>query len=275
MSIPLAIAACTSVIAHPRRSALLLDFDGTLAPIVAHPPDARMIAGARDAIAKLIPQFGMVAFISGRGIDDLGRLIDLPGCGYAGNHGFEVQLPGQPVQVAATAVSWQPIIDTFARQWDIAFRDRWGIFIEHKGATLSVHWRNAPDPQATQAEIMRVCHPAATTLGLHVTWGRMVMEVRPPVAINKGTAARELVADTSVRHVIAIGDDTTDVDTWDAIHELRDASALDTAIAIVATGPETPDALRAQADIAVSGPDEVRDLLDALATLLTGRDIDK
>jgi trehalose 6-phosphate phosphatase len=234
-----------------------------------------MIAGARDTIAELIPQFGLIAFISGRGIHDLQQLVDLSGCGYAGNHGCELQLPGHAVHIAAAAVAWQPTIERFARQWDSVFLNHWGIFIEEKGVTLSVHWRNAADPEATQAEILRVCEPAARALGLTVTWGRMVMEARPPVPLNKGTAAGELLTDSRLGHVIAIGDDTTDVDTWRAIHQLRDAGALETAIAIAATGPETPDAVRAEADICVCGPEEVRDLLNAIAASLNEREIQK
>jgi len=253
---------------HPAQSALFLDLDGTLAPIVAHPQDARVIDGAYDVLIRLRDGLGMVGFISGRGIDDLRRIVDIPGCAYAGNHGFELQLPGRPSTIADAAKPWLDAIANVAEAWDRALPPGSGMHIEPKGATLSVHWRMAADPGAAHALLRERYAPAALRRGLAVTWGRMVMEVRPPVAIDKGTAVRELLGEGHWRHAAYIGDDRTDADGWRALHAMRDAGSLTTAIAVVATSPETPDELRAAADAAVVGPPGVLALLIAFAHTL-------
>ena len=264
MTVSFAADACAPLVAHPADSALFLDLDGTLAPIVAHPRDARLIAGAAERIVQLRDALGLVGFISGRGLEDLRRIVGIPGCAYAGNHGFELQLPDGPVRTAQAALAWQGPIDRVAASWDDRELTDAGLHIEHKGATFSVHWRTAAEPQAAAAMVRERLAPAARAAGLAVTWGRMVMEVRPPVPIDKGTAVAELIADGGWHHAVYIGDDHTDADAWRALHALRDAGALVTATAVVATSPETPPELREVADAEVPGPPGVLDLLTAL-----------
>jgi len=264
VSVSFAAAACAPLLAHPADAALFLDLDGTLAPIVADPRDARLIEGAVPPIVDLRDALGLVGFVSGRGIDDLQRIVNIPGCAYAGNHGFELQLPGSPVRTAEAARPWQEPIDRFAAAWGDGQLDDPGVHIEHKGATLSVHWRTARDPGAAAALMRERLAPAARADGLTVTWGRMVMEVRPPIAINKGTAVAELLADGSWRHAAYVGDDHTDADAWRTLHAMRDAGALATATAVLALSPETPPELRKAADAEVIGPPGVLELLTTL-----------
>jgi len=270
VTVSFAADACAPLVAHPADSALFLDLDGTLAPIVAHPRDARLIAGAAERIVQLRDALGLVGFISGRGLEDLRRIVGIPGCAYAGNHGFELQLPDGPVRTAQAALAWQGPIDRVAASWDDRELTDAGLHIEHKGATFSVHWRTAADPQAAAAMVRERLAPAARAAGLAVTWGRMVMEVRPPVPIDKGTAVAELIADGGWHHAVYIGDDHTDADAWRALHALRDAGALVTATAVVATSPETPPELREVADAEVPGPPGVLDLLTALRDRVAG-----
>ncbi len=230
-----------------------------------------MIDGARQVVVRLRDRLGVVAFISGRSITDLRRIVDIPGCAYAGNHGFELQFPDRPVTIADGARPWLTAIADVAEHWDTTVAAQRGLHIEPKGATLSVHWRRAPDPDAAYALLRERFAPDAEHRGLVVTWGRMVMEVRPPVAIDKGTAVRELLGGGDWRHAAYFGDDRTDADAWRALHALRDAGQLATAIAVVATSPETPADLRAAADAAVVGPAGVLDLLIALDRAIPAR----
>jgi trehalose 6-phosphate phosphatase len=267
VSVSLAADACAPLVANPTTSALLLDLDGTLAPIVARPQDARIIAGAREEVMRLRDRLGLVAFVSGRGLADLERIVDLDGCAYAGNHGFEVRPLGQPSHTVEVAARWLPVVDRLAAQWTPAVLDPAGLMIEHKGATLSVHWRTAPDHIRAQAFLQDHLAPEAEHAGLVVTWGRLVMEVRPPVAINKGTAVRELVGIGGIRHAAYVGDDRTDVDAWHALRELRSLGRLDSAVAIGVASAETSDVAR-EADVVVADPAAVRDLLGVLADRL-------
>jgi trehalose 6-phosphate phosphatase len=268
VSVSLAAAACAPLVAQPVESALFLDLDGTLAPIVAHPRDARMIDGAAELIVRLRDRLGLVGFVSGRGLEDLRRIVDIPGCAYAGNHGFELQLPGGPIRTAEAAQPWQVPIDRFAAQWADRLRADAGLHVEHKGATLSVHWRMSSDRVAARALLEESVAPAARADGLAVTWGRMVMEIRPPVAIDKGTAVAALLQAGTWTNAAYFGDDLTDADAWRALRSLRQRGVLQAAIAILAAGPETPDELRGAADAAVEGPEGILHLLATLTDAL-------
>jgi trehalose 6-phosphate phosphatase len=264
VSVSFAAAACAPLVAQPAESALFLDLDGTLAPIVAHPRDARMIDGAAELVVRLRDRLGLVGFVSGRGLEDLRRIVDIPGCAYAGNHGFELQLPGGLIRTAEAALPWREPIDRFAAKWDARLRADAGLHIEHKGATLSVHWRMAPDREAARATLEHHVGPAAQADGLAVTWGRMVMEIRPPVAIDKGTAVTALLDAGTWTNAAYFGDDLTDADAWRALRDLRDRGVLQSAVAILAAGPETPVELHAATDAAVDGPPGILRLLESL-----------
>jgi trehalose 6-phosphate phosphatase len=231
-----------------------------------------MIDGAREVIVRLRDHLGLVGFISGRGIHDLIDIVDIPGCAYAGNHGLELQFPDRPARIAEAAQPWLAAIANFADHWDEALLAHTGLQIERKGATLSVHWRTAPDPDAAHALLLERFLPEAHAQGLVVTWGRMVMEVRPPVALNKGTAVTELLRGGPWTRAAYVGDDTTDADAWHALHALRDAGALATAVAIAAAGTETPAELRMAADATVLGPPGVLELLTQLVDAVTAGD---
>jgi trehalose 6-phosphate phosphatase len=257
--------ALAPLVADPGRSALFLDLDGTLAPIVARPQDAKVIDGARPLLERLQAHLGLLGFVSGRGLADLQRIVGLPGCAYAGNHGFEIRRPGAPATTVAAAAAWQPAIDRLAAEWTDAVLAPDGLVPEPKGATLSVHWRTAPDRDRAQAALHDRLAPAAEAAGLVVTWGRMVMEIRPPAAIDKGTAVRELLSTAPIRHAAYVGDDRTDADAWRALHQLRGDGALTTGVAVAVMSAEAPPELLAAADVGVNGPAEVRELLAVLA----------
>ena len=109
---------------------------------------------------QLRDALGLVGFISGRGLEDLRRIVGIPGCAYAGNHGFELQLPDGPVRTAQAALAWQGPIDRVRRRaGTIASSADAGLHVEHKGATLSVHWRTAADPEAAAALLRERLRP--------------------------------------------------------------------------------------------------------------------
>ncbi len=252
----------------PSASALLVDLDGTLAPIVARPQDAAVIDGARDALIALRDRLGLVGFVSGRGLADLLRIVDIPGCTYVGNHGFEMQGPDGDIRIAAEARRWLPAITELVESWRTEVQVEPGVHVEPKGVTLSVHWRTAVDPRGAELLLRDRLAPQADRRGLVVTWGRMVMEVRPPVAINKGTAVREVLSAPRWRGAAYVGDDRTDVDAWTALHAMRRAGELDHAIAVAVASPESPDEVIAAGDAVVQGPVEVLELLRVLVARL-------
>lgn len=247
-------ALLDELVPDPGTAALLLDFDGTLAPIVSRPGDARLLDGAAALIASLRDHLGLVAFISGRQLSDLTQRVDVAGLAYAGNHGMEVQHAGGAPALAAEAAAWRGVLDAFIAGQDDGASGSHGTWVEDKGATLSVHWRTSDDPEASRRWLLDVREPAATAAGLNVTWGRMVMEVRPPAELHKGTAARELLEAAGCRRAVHVGDDLTDADAWDTLHTMRDAGELAVGAGIAAVGPGTAPGLVERADATVDGP---------------------
>jgi trehalose 6-phosphate phosphatase len=102
--------------------------------------------------------------------------------------------------------------------------------------TLSLHNRSAEDPDRARAELERVAERARAQ-GLHARFGRMVLELLPPLAADKGTAVRELMRRAGVSRALFAGDDTTDLDAFDAVDE------LELGIKVAVDSAEAPQAL--------------------------------
>ena len=256
--------AVAALRARPAESAVLCDVDGTLAPIVARPEDAALLPGARDALRAVRDRYGLLGFISGRGLADLERIVGLDGCAYAGNHGMELHPPGETPRIAAEVEPHLPAVRAFAARFGADELAGWGITLEDKGATLSFHYRRAPDVAAARAACEGVLAPAARAAGLSTHGGRMVLEVRPLAPVDKGTAARALLAGAGARAALYVGVGPVVADAWRALRELRAEGVLEHAAAVVVTSPELDPAVRAQADLAVEGPGGALALLRAL-----------
>ena len=226
--------------AEPARAALLLDVDGTLAPIVDRPEDARVPDEARRELARLAGRYGLVACVSGRPGTDVERMLDVPGVAVVGEHGLELD---------PEAGAWAERIAEFTRGVD------WPA--ERKPLSASFHFRRADDEAAARAYLRRVA-AAASAAGLVPRWGRMVLEVRPPVEAHKGTAVRALVTRAGASRALYAGDDRTDVD---AFHGL---DGLELAIRVAVRSAEAPAELLAAADLVVDGTAGVLELLRRL-----------
>jgi trehalose 6-phosphate phosphatase len=233
----------------PGHSALCLDFDGTLAAIVADPVGARPWPGVTALLTRLAARFALVAVISGRPADFLHEVLGSPpGVRLIGLYGLG--------QVGPDARSWEPVIaDAVARAREDAPD---GVYVEPKGLTVTLHWRNAPE---TGPWAHSFAAREEADRGLRVYPGRMSLELRPPLDVDKGTVVRSLV--DGMRAVAVFGDDLGDLPAFEAAAEL---SALGVAIARVAVvDAESDDRVAAGADLVVEGPSGAVALLDALA----------
>jgi trehalose 6-phosphate phosphatase len=252
---------------RPRESAVLCDLDGTLAPIVERPELAALPLGARQTLAALRDRVGLLAFVSGRALDDLERIVALEGCGWAGNHGMELRRPGGPAELAAEVAPHAPAVAAFAGRWPAERLAPHGVWLEDKGVTLSFHYRTAPDHAAAERFLAEAVAPEARAAGLATHGGRRVLEVRPPAPVSKGTAVRALLAGTGLRLACYLGDDRTDIDAFAALRALAAEGGLERSAAIVAAAPEVAPEVLAAADVAVDGPPGA---LAALRFLLGG-----
>jgi trehalose 6-phosphate phosphatase len=229
----------------PRRSAIVLDVDGTLAPIVPRPEDARVPEETRAELERLVERYAMLAFLSGRTGADARRLVGVDGAWYVGVHGLENEPDAGP---------WREVL-----RW-LAESSGWPAGeTEDKGLTVSFHYRRAEDEATARAELERLAQKARS-VGLVPRFGRKVLEVRPPVDADKGTAIRRLVRERRVSRALYAGDDTTDLD---AFRGLRQAD-LELAVCIAVASDESPEGLREQADVVVGSPSELLALLRRL-----------
>jgi trehalose 6-phosphate phosphatase len=228
----------------PERSAIILDVDGTLAPIVARPELARVPAETRREVSRLAERYRLVACLSGRTGREAAALVGVEGVRYVGNHGLELEPRAQELAHA---------IARFSAEIDSAWP------IEDKGLTLSFHYREAAD-EAGAVAVLEGIAERARECGLEPRWGRKVLEVRPPVAGDKGTAVRALLRESGARLGLYAGDDATDLD---AFHGLAEAG-LERAVRVAVASSEAPPGLIEAADLAVADPVALTELLRLL-----------
>ncbi len=255
----------------PETTAVLCDVDGTLAPIVATPDAAKLVDGAHDALLAVRDHVLLLGFVSGRGLADAQRLVGLTDVAYAGNHGMEIRHRGGEPGLASGVARHLPAVAAFAAAWPPARLEPAGVRLEDKGATLSFHARGAADPAAAQRLLDTVADDARAA-GLNPRPGREVLEIRPSVRIDKGTAVRGLLARTGARRAVYFGDDWTDADAWRALRELRTEGVLTHTVGVAVISAEVPSEAHADADHRVDGPAGVVDALRFLAGATPPRD---
>jgi trehalose 6-phosphate phosphatase len=253
------------VTADPSRSALFFDVDGTLAPIVERAQDAAVPKDTSLLLARLSRRYARVACISGRSAADVRRLVGVGGIEYSGLHGAELLEPdGKEARVMPDFARFLPEVQAFARERDAPELRALRVRIEDKGPIVTFHWRGAPDEDAAHALVRRFADEAVAE-GLWTHWGRKVLEIRPPVPVDKGQAVRELVSLAEVRVALFAGDDTTDLDAFSALDELVAERKLDHAVRVGVESDEGPPAIVERADLVVDGVEGFRDVLVALA----------
>jgi trehalose 6-phosphate phosphatase len=249
---------------RPEESAILLDVDGVLAPIVEQPDDAHMPETTRRPLIEVAKRYGVVACVSGRRASDARRIVSLGSISYLGSHGSEVLRAGTIApELDRELQAWTRRVQTFANE---AFDDslqRLRVRLEDKEAIAALHWRGVPDEEGAEAAVRDVAQ-AAEDAGFKTHWGRKVLEIRPPVRIDKGAGIVGLLRDAQLAAAIYVGDDVTDVDAFRGLDELVERGNVRTAIKVGVRSDETPPDLEAQADWLVEGTAGVRELLQAL-----------
>jgi trehalose 6-phosphate phosphatase len=205
-----------------------------------------------------------VACISGRRAANARQIVSIGSIAYIGNHGGELLRPGATeVELDPEVAAWTRRVHEFvAREWDQKL-DRLRVRREDKEAIAAFHWRGAPDEAAAHAAVAELARRAEEA-GLVAHWGRKVLEVRPPVELNKGRGVVSLLRTADVGAALYVGDDTTDLDAFRGLRELVEEGQLSDAICVGVRSDETPPDLEQEADVLVDGPMGVRALLEAL-----------
>ena len=249
----------------PSSSAVFCDIDGTLAPIVERAEEARVPEEISVLLARLGRRYRCVACVSGRSAAEARRLAGVGGIFYAGSHGAELLEPGSNTpRVVPAFASWEERVRRFAAERDTPDLRRLRVRIEDKGPIYAFHWRGVPDEEEARTQLEGLAQEAETA-GLATHWGRKVLEVRPPVPIDKGQAVHELVTRTRSSAALYAGDDATDLDVFDALDSLVEAGDLEAAVRVGVRSDEGPAAIVERADVVVEDvPGFVR-VLEALA----------
>lgn len=252
--------------ANPSAAAILLDIDGTLAPIVEHAADAHVPEGTRQLLIAVARRYGIVACVSGRRASEARAMVSVGSITYLGSHGVELLRAGWTEPVLDPRVGeWAQKIGEFAREADTPELRRLRVRLEDKGPIAAFHWRGAPDQEGARSAVDALAS-SANHAGLWTHWGRKVLEVRPPVQIDKGSGIKSFLTGSGAQTALYIGDDTTDLDAFAALCDLRDSGQLRAAIRIGVRSEEGPAAIVEKADVVVEGTDGVRQALAALLT---------
>ncbi|GLW49720.1 trehalose 6-phosphate phosphatase [Streptomyces sp. NBRC 14336] len=267
---PAGRAGLDAILADPGRAVIALDFDGTLAPIVPDPEQARAHPDAVPALAALAPKVASVVVVTGRpagvavryggfaGVPGLDHLVVL------GHYGAErwdavtgtVTAPAPDPGVAAARAELPGVLDGVGA-WQ-------GTWIEEKGRAVAVHTRRAADPQAAFEALRKPLDDLAARHGLIVEPGRMVLELRPP-GMDKGVALLDYAREADAGSILYAGDDLGDLPAYAAVEQLRSEGTP--GLLICSGSEEVPD-LAKKADVVVPGPEAVAGLLRALAEAL-------
>jgi trehalose 6-phosphate phosphatase len=267
---PLLVEALEPLRSDPSHSAVLLDIDGTLAPIVRHATDAHVPEATRTLLIEIAKRYRLVGCVSGRRAASARQVVAIGSIAYVGNHGGELLRAGATrPEVDPELAAWAERVHAFAARVYTSDHQRLRVRSEDKYAIAAFHWRGAPDEDAAAAAVREIAARAQAD-GLAVHWGRKVLEVRPPVVLDKSLGVAALLdreaspAHAAIHAALYVGDDTTDLDAFRGLRAIAERGALAHALCVAVRSEEAPTELIDQADLTIDGPDGVRELLEAL-----------
>jgi trehalose 6-phosphate phosphatase len=241
-------------------SGILTDIDGTISHIAGHPDAATVEPRARNALALLSGQFQLVGAVSGRSANDAKEIVGLDSLVYSGNHGMEIWRDGR-LEQSPKALRYVPIITEMLHRLQIVHEVP-ELFVENKGLTASIHYRGVSDPEKIERELIAEVEEQAREHDLRITRGHMVVEIRPPVELSKGTSVLELIDEYELCSLMYIGDDITDVDAFTALRAKREEQGRHF-YSVGVLEERTPEPVLENADALVSGVEGVIALLSA------------
>ncbi len=237
---------------------LMTDVDGTISEIVSCPEEARVSPVCRQQLAILTKRLELVAAISGRPALAAREMIGVDGMVYIGNHGLEQWHDGvlqfvEGVKEYTTKVT--AALDELMGSLNVE-----GISFENKGVALSVHYRRSPDRKSARNCILEKIAASFIARDFSIQEGKMVVELRPSVEVNKATAVEALVKRYNLRGGIYVGDDISDVDAFRAIHQ-----EIFKGLAVGVISEETPQQLEKEADFTLNGVGDMERFLTWLS----------
>jgi trehalose 6-phosphate phosphatase len=244
---------------------LFSDIDGTLAPIVPRPEDARITPRCRELLQRLMDAGVRVALVTGRPLEMARQMTQLDGAAYAANHGLEFWIDGRQ-QMAGDAAEYARLVeDVLAEAGDL---EAAGVHLEKKGPGVAFHYRQSRSEEAARAAIFRAIESPTAVERFGVLEGRKVFELRPKIDVSKGTATRLLAERLGVKSILCIGDDRTDIDMFQVVSTLREEGIPGRSVAVLS--PEVAPDLLDAADYSLNGVAGVEWLLAEILRAVGG-----
>lgn len=247
---------------------LMVDFDGTISEIAPTPDQAVASPRAAEALRSLVRKVELVGVVSGRAAHNVRDKLGVDGVLYVGNHGAEY-LDAEGLTVAPGAAEYREkiglVFDDLRARVDIA-----GLVWANKDYSASVHYRLAEDADQARALLQAALESVPGGDELEVFWGKMVLEIRAPIGVNKGYAVHKLARERELDAAIFLGDDTTDLDALHAIGELQSQGAL-RGVRVAVVHQDSPEELTRSADYGLKGVAEVGAFLEWLDSALGER----
>jgi len=238
---------------------VLSDIDGTLAPTVPRPEDARVPEETRAMLRGLVEKGVRVALVTGRSLEAARSIAGLSDVAYAAGHGLTLCIEGR-TEMAPGLEPYPELVRRAEQDLAPLVSRIPGVQLENKGPLLAVHYRRAAQPEAARGAILAQITQSPVTGRFWVQEGRFLIELRPPIGVDKGTATVALVDRLGARGVICLGDDITDIDMFQAAARLREQGRLAAATIAVGSSEAAPE-VAAAADYSLEGTEGVRWLL--------------
>lgn len=242
-----------------RPLGLIFDIDGTLSPIAPTPDSAYLYPGVHELLerARDLAADIHIAIMTGRGIADGARLVNVEGLTYIGTHGLEWSdgLPTtHPVQIVSEAIRYvepgKALLD-FAEQHLAEFP---GVIVQRKNVGGTLHYRRASDPARTRERLLTLMEEQTRQLGMRLGEGKMVIEILAPLSVNKGQGLRRFARQRELHGVVFAGDDRTDMDAVSEAIRMRQEQPEQYATCTIAVQhPDTLPTLLERADVTVQG----------------------
>jgi trehalose 6-phosphate phosphatase len=244
---------------------LLSDIDGTLAPIVPRPEDAAVPEETRALLRGLVEKGVRVALVTGRSLESALQIAGVEGVAFAAEHGLRLWIDGR-LEAAPGLAEYEALAGQAQAELRQTERDVSGVQVENKGPLLAIHYRRAKEPPAAREAVLEAVERSTAARRFRLHEGRMVVELRPPLDVDKGTAAVTLIERLGLRGAVCLGDDITDIDMFAAVSGER-AQGLAAITVAVVSEEATPELLQA-ADYSLEGTEGVRWLLGEMLRAL-------
>jgi len=254
----------STILAQSPRG-LAFDIDGTLSSIAPTPDEARIYPGVLPLLEQA-QKYAHIAILTGRSIDDGASMVNLNGLTYIGTHGLEWSegLPWlHPVDIIPEALNYYEAGKYLLDLVEQHLSELPGVIVQRKRIGGSIHYRLAPDPSETRQKLLSLLEKPAQQVNMHLSEGKLVVEIRVPLPVHKGRAIRQFVERYNLNAIVFAGDDRTDLDAITEITKIREDGIA--ALSIVVQHHDTLPELLAEADIVVQ---EVRGMVELLREMV-------